>query len=229
MNLKNRLLLILLADIIAITATACSTPSKRTEGLINDTVLEGSLNDEDSLRGGSKDKVDEIIKPTIPVTDNDSSYENVAEIKPEELTPEEILEISLNERLFDQYIDYNLVIKNYLDMDYDLRSSMKDDYLRAVYMLMLNSGIPIQTYLKELHTMMIMQQIPMCVPEDIWYASFGNLIVLSNGYPSLFEMFIDFATFVHEVGCEEEHMLNDYCAYTCKKLEDELKLSLIIQ
>ena len=67
------------------------------------------------------------------------------------------MEISLNERLYDANIDYNLVIKNYLDMDYDLRSPMKDDYLRAIYMLMLNSGIPIQTYLKELHIMMVMQ------------------------------------------------------------------------
>lgn len=226
MNLKNRLLLILLADVIAITATACSTPNKRAESPMTDTVLEGSLNDDDSLRGGSKDIIDEIITPTIPITGNDNSYENMVDTPSIELTPEEILEIALNERLYDANIDYNLVIKNYLDMDYDLRNPMKDDYLRAIYMLMLNSGIPIQTYLKELHIMMVMQQIPTCVPEDIWYASFGNLIVLSNGYPSLFEMFIDFATFVHEVSCEEEHKLNDYYAYTCKKLEEELKLSL---
>ncbi len=229
MNLKNRLLLILLADVIAITATACSTPNKRAESHMTGTVLEESINDDDSLRGGSKDIIDEIIKPTIPITGNDNSYENVVQTKPEELTPEEILEMTLNERLYDEYIDYKLVIETYLNMDYELRNAMKDDYLRAVYMLMLNSGISIKTYLKELHTMMIMQQIPTCVPEDIWYASFGNLITLSNGYPSLFEMFIDFAAFVHEITCEEDHKLNDYYAYTCKKLEEELKLELIKQ
>ena len=30
---------------------------------MTDTVLKGSLSDEDSLRGGSKDIIDEIIKP----------------------------------------------------------------------------------------------------------------------------------------------------------------------
>ena len=115
MNLKNRLLLILLADVIAITATACSTPNKRAESPMTDTVLEGSLNDDDSLRGGSKDIIDEIITPTIPITGNDNSYENMGDTPSIELTPEEILEISLNEKLYDANIDYNLVIKNYLD------------------------------------------------------------------------------------------------------------------
>ena len=34
---------------------------------MTDTVLDGSLNDDDSLRGGSKDIIDEIITPTIPI------------------------------------------------------------------------------------------------------------------------------------------------------------------
>lgn len=229
MNLKNRLLLVLLADIIAVSAVGCSTQDRKSEQYAFETSLE-SQQDDDRLHIGSTGKKEDVTVPPIINSDAtiDSSYEQIIETQPA-LTPDDIVELKLNERLYDENIDYKLVIETYLNMDYDLRSSMKDDYLRAIYMLMLNSGITIQTYMKELHIMMIMQQIPMCVPEDIWYTSFGHLITLSNGYPSLFEMFIDFATYVHELGCEEEHTLNEYYAYTCKKLEEELKLELIKQ
>ena len=196
MNLKNRLLSILLADVIATTAVGCTYEEKKNE----------------------KESVD-FNSLSTSIKEEDNSYVNIE--------ADNLLELLLKERLYDENMDYNLVLENYLNQDYELRSNMKDDYLRAVYMSMLNSGVPMNVYFKELHTLMVMQQIPTGLPEEIWHKSFGNLIALSKENSSLYEMFIDFAIYVHELTCEEEHKLNECCAYTCKKLEDDLKLNLI--
>lgn len=126
----------------------------------------------------------------------------------------------LRENLYDENIDYNLIIQTYID-NYDLREEYRNEYLKAIYMLLLNSNVEMSEYLKELHTMVVMQQIPMCVSNDIWNEQFKNLIALDPNCISLFDKYCDFAIYVHSLECEEEHKLNDYYCYTCPKLEEE--------
>jgi len=165
---------------------------------------------------------EEIVIESIPQTENNGD-------EPSDVSSdnEKNIEELLREYLYDENIDYKLVIKTYLE-DYDNRSNLKNEYLRAIYMLMINSDVSMETYLKELHTMTLMQQIPMCVPEDIWYESFGNLIELDPECLSLFDMFSEFAIFVHDLQCEEEHTLNEFDCYTCPKLEEEYTRKLTI-
>lgn len=126
----------------------------------------------------------------------------------------------LRDNLYDENIDYNLIIQTYID-NYDLREEYKNEYLKAIYMLFLNSKVAMNEYLKELHTMVVMQQIPMCVPDDIWNEQFKNLIAIDPNCISLFDKYCDFAIYVHSLECEEEHKLNEYYCYTCPKLEEE--------
>lgn len=126
----------------------------------------------------------------------------------------------LRENLYDENIDYNLIIQTYID-NYDLREEYRNEYLKAIYMLFFNSNVEMSEYLKELHTMVVMQQIPMCVSNDIWNKQFKNLIALDPNCISLFDKYCDFAIYVHSLECEEEHKLNEYYCYTCPKLEEE--------
>ena len=132
----------------------------------------------------------------------------------------------LNDQLFDESIDYNLVINIYLNTDFDKRENLINDYLRASYMLLLNSDTSIDIYLEELNNMAIMQQIPMCVPEDIWNKQFGHLLLLLGEYESLFDKFGPLAYYIHDLSCEEEHTFSEYGSYTCPNLQKEYKLIL---
>lgn len=142
----------------------------------------------------------------------------------DEIQPEINVVDSLNNSLYDENMDYKAVINNYLSSDYDTRPSLKDDYFRALYMLLLNSGVDMNVYLEELNNMCILGLVPTELPEDLWYQYFGNLIQVSNNYNSLYDMFGEFAQYVHEIDCLEEHTINEYGGYSCSNLEKEYKL-----
>lgn len=164
----------------------------------------------------------------IDAIPNLSSEEVVAEsvVVPDDIATNKNIEELLKEYLYDENIDYELVIKTYLN-NYDKRIELKNDYLRAIYMLMINSNVSMETYLQELHTMTVMQQIPSCVSEDVWNESFKNLIALDPNCISLFDMFSEFAIYVHGLICEEEHVLNDFYCYSCPDLEEEYTRKLL--
>ena len=124
----------------------------------------------------------------------------------------------MKETLYDENIDYRLVIKTYLNTDYEKREELKNDYLRAIYMLMYKSNVPMSTYLEELNYLIVLQQVPMCVPEYIWNELFGNLIALETNCMSIHEMYIDIAMYVHDLSCDKEHYLKNEGSYSAKVL-----------
>lgn len=229
MKSHTRLLVsILLISTIANT-TGCSKINETKKEVSEPIVLKYEQENHTTIT--NEDAIIELI-PTTPV--EEVVIETIPPIVESTKEPNEVssdkeknIEELLREYLYDDDIDYKLVIKTYLN-DYDNQGNLKNDYLRAIYMLMINSGVPMETYLKELHTMTLMQQIPMCVPEDIWYESFGHLIALDPECLSLFDMFSEFAIFVHDLQCEEEHTLNEFDCYTCPKLEEEYTRKLTI-
>lgn len=153
--------------------------------------------------------------------------EDVSEIYSQFVIDTTYIEEILKNNLYDEKIDYKLVIDLYLN-NYELRNEYKNEYLKAIYMLLINTEVPMSEYLKELHTMVLMQQVPMCVPENVWVSSFKNLIAIDPNCVSLFDEFCDFAIYIHSLECSEEHELNEFNCYTCNSLEEEYKRKLIL-
>ena len=226
MKSHTRLLVSILTIAMVANATGCSKKMENNN--------EESKNDISIEEGFGYDIGDHKVHDEIIITDSNTEEEtnpdivedaNISETQVIEKSLEEIL----YERLYDENIDYNFVINNYLNTDYCERSELTNDYLRALYMLLYNSNNMMINYLKELNTMAIMQQIPMCVPEDIWNTEFANLLILLNGYESLFEKFGPLAFYVHDIECEHEHIFDDCDCYTCPGLQEEYKLLLKLE
>ena len=130
---------------------------------------------------------------------------------------EKSLEDLLHECLYDENIDYNTVINTYLNTNFNARENLKNDYLRAIYMYLLSTGVPMETYIKELNNVIVLQQNPSDCHMS-WDEAFHNLSLTLKDYPSLFDMYIDLAIFTHELECECKHEINDLGIYTCPKL-----------
>lgn len=221
----------LLASLLIISTIASATGCSKT----NET--KGNVTEPIVLEYDQKNHIiaEEIVEFISPIPTEEVIVENIPTIIDEVNEPmnvssdeEKSIEELLSECLYDESIDYKLVIKNYLN-NYENRAEIKDDYLRAVYMLLLNTNVPMEIYLKELHIMTLMQQIPMCVPESIWYSSFGNLIAVDPECISLFDMFSEFAIYVHSLECNDNHTLNDFDCFTCPSLEEEYTRKLTIK
>lgn len=129
----------------------------------------------------------------------------------------------LKETLYDEDIDFDSIIEKYLSTKYSERESLKDDFLRALYMYLINTDIPLELYLEELNTLLVEHQLPRCLDNVTWNRCFGNLIKAQKDYSSLVEMYIDLAIYVHEYECKEEHTLNELDSYSCIVLEREFK------
>lgn len=228
MKSHTRLLVSLLIISMVANTAACSKKIKAHNQIesrveINQTVLDKPLVLEtETIEPISQPPIEEIIE------DKEEIFEFV-DIPPEVIETKEVtLEDRLKESLYDENIDYKLVIKTYLNTDYDKREELKNDYLRAIYMLMYNSNVPMSTYINELNNLIVMQQVPMCVPEDIWNMLFGNLIALDQNCLSIYEMYIDIAMYIHNLSCDKEHYINDYYGYSCEYLEKEYTRTLEI-
>ena len=214
MKSHTKLLVSLLTIAIVANAMACST--KRNLQRENNVVMIFEVPNETFTK--SIDEILEEMKQTTikteDIVDKNGSIKNI--------------ENDLKSSLYDENIDYEFVIKTYLELDYDKREELKNDYLRAIYMKMYNSSVSMNIYLEELHTLMLMQQIPMCVPEDIWYNSFNHLLELVPNCISLYDVYFDIAKFVHEMSCDKEHLINEYFGYSCDELEKEYTRTLTI-
>lgn len=135
-------------------------------------------------------------------------------------------EILLKEYLYDEFIDYEFVIKKYLDLDYEDREQYRNEYLRAIYMKMLNSNVDMNVYFEELNILTVLQQFPMCMDFEAFNEIFKNLIALDPECLSVVDTYSEFAFFVHELTCKEVHTLDEFGEYSCKKLEEDYKLLL---
>ncbi len=118
----------------------------------------------------------------------------------------------LSESLYDESMDYNLVIQTYLnswnkEMSDTDRESLKNDYLRAMYTFLSNTGIDMNILNNELHTMVEMSKHPGCIDPTVWNSSFPNLIAISKDYESLFELYIDYANYIESKPDIEQTLL----------------------
>ncbi len=244
---KKRLLSTIIALVTITSATSCSKNKQAISMVSNvnaESVIESSIDVPlesnevnqnlsydilDSFNDESKEEQtkNEVIEENI--SNEEVSLEIVKENTSNEIVKTEDYPISLlNANLYTIDINYQDVIRTYLETDYSEREQLDLNYIKALYMLLYNTNIPMTNYLKELNTMAIMQQIPTCVPEDIWNKEFANLLTnFDYENESLFEKFGPLAYYVHVLKCEEEHNLNIYGGYTCPNLDKELKLELI--
>lgn len=149
----------------------------------------------------------------------DSSYVDVS-ISADANQTEDMLEevvisqskIDLSDRLYDDCIDYNLVIQTYLnswnkEMSDTDRESLKNDYLRAMYTFLSNTGIDMNILNSELHTMVEMSKHPGCIDETDWNNSFPHLIAISKDCESLFELYLDYANYIESKPDIEQKLL----------------------
>ena len=210
MKLKNRLLNLVLAIIAIMNTSACSLLS--TENELNNSEMSSNLEsnnlgyDFPPIEGQSK----EISELNVII---DNSFED------------EQIEVLLKESLYDEDIEFMTVMQRYFATDFDERESLKNDYLRALYMFLLNTGVDIKNYLPCLKNLAIMQINPSCVSGGQWYQLFGSLLKASEKieYPSLYEMYIDLALYIHELSCTEIHQMEKFGIYECPNLQDEFK------
>jgi len=209
MKSHTRLLVSLLTISIIASTTGCSKQNIKNRNVNNNLEYEISIDESTKKELGQDDVVLIENIPGAKIEFVNSNLENI-----------------LRDSLYDENIDYNFILSVYQSLDSDKRIEFKNEYLKAIYMLMVNSNISIAEYLKELQTMTLMQQVPMCVPEDIWNSSFKNLIALAPNCESLFDLFSEFAIYVHDLECEENHTLNEYGQFTCPSLENEYSHSL---
>lgn len=204
----------LLASILLISAIAaasgCSKNYKVEKSVSNTNIFEQITEESNNV-----DSMDGKITTSINISDNYSSNVDFS-TNIQTTSIEEILK----ENLYDENIDYNFIISTYVD-NYELRDEYKNDYLKAIYMLLINSNVSMKDYLKELHTMIIMQQVPMCGCDETWDEQFKNLIKLDPTCVSLFDKYCDFAIYVHSLECTEKHTENEYYSYSCDALKDE--------
>lgn len=231
----------LLVSILLITAIANTTGcSKNKESENNElkinSIIEDSIDKDFSYIENNDGLIidnspNEVIKDVL---DEENSEKAIVTISSDICTTEidnnqDVLNIEdvLKTNLYDENIDYNLIIDVYLN-NYDLREEFRNEYLKAIYMLLINSNVKMSDYLEELHTMVVMQQIPMCVPEEVWNEQFKNLIALDPNCISLFDKYSEFAIYVHSLECNKEHTYNEFYCYTCEDLEEEYTRKLTI-
>lgn len=222
----------LLASILVIATIASTTGCSKKN---NDSLEESNVYEDISFETTLETNENKVITEVTNTFETESVLENtdvVLETTDDDIASEDIEQTKdvcslLYEYLYDENIDYNLVIENYVN-NYEIRSEIKDDYLRAIYMLMYNSSFDISIYLEELHTMVLMQQVPMCVSEEVWFNSFKHLISLNPECSSLFDTYSEFAIFVHSLTCNKEHTLNEFGSYTCPELDEEYSRKLTI-
>lgn len=135
----------------------------------------------------------------------------------------------LKDNLYDENIDYIATINDYLNNNKDLSDL---EYKKAVYMLLNNTNIPMDTYNEELKTLLMLSVNPSCV--DSFDEIFSNLITASKTRglnPSfsyeIARLYLPLAAYEHELECDDpSHIANynpDYDIYRCTNLEELYK------
>ncbi|MBQ6841494.1 MAG: hypothetical protein IJO63_05215 [Bacilli bacterium] len=97
-----------------------------------------------------------------------------------------------------------------------LDETMSDDigYQKIKMALMNNPDHTLDDYLIELENLIIAQQVPSCVPEDVWFELFGKLDATLGKYESLYDTYIGLAVFVHNtLNPEEPLSKNEFGIY----------------
>lgn len=214
MNAKNRLIAGILSIVTIASLSSCQSKENNHQSG-EDFIIENC----DDL---PRPKVEEI---SIIESEDKSSCDSLS--IPEVENEEKLLEEILKENLYDSELDYEEVLSICINNYENIMNNM-DIYLKAIYMKMYYSDVPMATYLKELNNMVVFQQVPMSLPDKIWNESFEHLIKLQDT-DSLFETYCDLAIYVHSLSCDKEHYQYDIGTYTCNDLQEELKLKLSLE
>ncbi len=131
--------------------------------------------------------------------------------------------------LYDNEMDYTKIINDYLINNKDL-SSM--EYKKAVYMLLSNTDTPMNVYLEELRTLLMLNINPSC--NESFNELFANLINAAQSAPldatikyEIARLYLPLAAYYHELECNDQSHLENYNPdediYSCTNLEELLE------
>lgn len=73
--------------------------------------------------------------------------------------------------------------------------------------------------LLELKTIYELAVVPMCVPEEIWNASFKNLLGTVGVRENVCDVYYGLACFVHDLDCDFEHYTNEFGMQECEQVK----------
>lgn len=98
----------------------------------------------------------------------------------------------------------------------------EEEYIAAyAYQKLLSSNIDKDTFMKELHNMMVEQTLPRCASFEEYHANFGNILTTLGETESLYDTYYSLAWLTHDAECEEDHYINPYGSLECKTLLKE--------
>lgn len=104
----------------------------------------------------------------------------------------------------------------------DGKISKEEEYIAAyAYQKLLASNIDKETFMRELHNMMVEQILPRCATEEEYLLNFGNILTTLGEQESLYDTYYSLAWLTHDATCEDEHYINKYGSLECKSLVKE--------
>ena len=213
-KLINRITNTGLALIAVTTLTGC-TPARInvTEYMAVPTVTIEANRKQDEVIGQTKDAV--FVEAVI----SDQVFESITDEK------------SKLDTLLDKLDDKEAIISDTtsytLDnidslLQVDGKISKEEEYIAAyAYQKLLASNIDKETFMRELHNMMVEQTLPRCATEEEYLLNFGNILTTLGEQESLYDTYYSLAWLTHDATCEDEHYINEYGSLECKSLVKE--------
>lgn len=100
--------------------------------------------------------------------------------------------------------------------------SKEEEYIASyAYQKLLASNINRETFIRELHNMMVEQILPRCATEEEYQLNFGNILTTLGEQESLYDTYYSLAWLTHDADCEDEHYITEYGSLGCKTLIKE--------
>lgn len=201
--------------LIAVTTLAGCTPAKLnvTEYMAVPTVTIEANRKQDEVIGQTKDVA------FVEVISSDQVSESITDKK------------SKLDTLLDKLDDKEAIISDTtlytLDnidslLQVDGKISKEEEYIAAyAYQKLLASNIDKETFMGELHNMMVEQTLPRCATEEEYLLNFGNILTTLGEQESLYDTYYSLAWLTHDATCEDEHYINEYGSLECKSLVKE--------
>ena len=201
--------------LIAVTTLAGCTPAKLnvTEYMAVPTVTIEANRKQDEVIGQTKDVA------FVEVISSDQVSESITDKK------------SKLDTLLDKLDDKEAIISDTtlytLDnidnlLQVDGKISKEEEYIAAyAYQKLLASNIDKETFMRELHNMMVEQILPRCATEEEYLLNFGNILTTLGEQESLYDTYYSLAWLTHDATCEDEHYINEYGSLECKSLVNE--------
>jgi hypothetical protein len=122
-------------------------------------------------------------------------------------------------------------LNNYYSENYEAINNIYDKdayeiqlcYAASAYKKLKNTNIDSAIILRELHNLVVEQQLPRGMEDDEWQDNFGNISNTIDSELSLFDTYFCLAYMIHDYVCDEEHAPNELGAASCKVLVKEFQ------